>query len=262
MSWVEKRKTVPFEDQPIDGLFFLNGDALARYSKQPWTAGLKQPMIAFSSGIECPLREGYDAVNPFVHLFGELALPLKATRDEALLQAKIIAELAGYAVRAVANAAIEVQGATDAEHFLLVYDPQARLLINVVPLIEKVQSTEPLRSAPLLDRETRERLPALYSGEQLGLEALAQVKFFTPDSNWTWYASEGSPVDEDGYFDTNKEKIDYLFFGLVSGFEVELGYFSLSELEAARGPLGLPIERGLDFEPKTLSSLKALHNNG
>ena len=31
----------------------------------------------------------------------------------------------------------------------------------------------------------------------------------------------------------------------VDGFEKELGYFSLRELESARGPLGLPIERDL-----------------
>jgi hypothetical protein len=53
----------------------------------------------------------------------------------------------------------------------------------------------------LLDQESREKLPGLYSGEEKGLDALAQVKFFTPDSNWTWYASE---------FDGND-----LFFGLV-----------------------------------------------
>lgn len=87
------------------------------------------------------------------------------------------------------------------------------------------------------------------------MNALAQVKFFTPDAGWTWFATEGSPVDEDGYFDTDKPKVDYVFFGLVSGFEVELGYFSLSELEEVRGPLGLPIERDLYFEPKTLGEL-------
>lgn len=42
----------------------------------------------------------------------------------------------------------------------------------------------------LLDDESREKLPPLYSGEEQGLDALAQVKFFTPDSNWTWHASE------------------------------------------------------------------------
>jgi hypothetical protein len=124
-----------------------------------------------------------------------------------------------------------------------------------MPMPERESQGKP----ELLDAETRSRLPELYSGEEKGLDALAQVKFFTPDSNWYWYASEGSYVDEDGYFDTDKEKVDYLFFGLVSGFEIELGYFSLSELEQAHGPLGLPIERDLDFEPKTLRELKEWH---
>src|SRR5688572_5646916 len=114
----------------------------------------------------------------------------------------------------------------------------------------------------LLDAESRSRLPALYSNEKLGLDALAQVKFFTPDGGWTWYASEGSPVDEDGYYDTDKPKVDFIFFGLVSGIEIELGYFSLAELESVRGSLGLPIERDLHFEPKTLRELKALHEKG
>lgn len=66
----------------------------------------------------------------------------------------------------------------------------------------------------LLDEENRLKLPTLRSGEELGLVAKAQVKFFTLDSNWTWYASEFDGED--------------VFFGLVSGFEVELGYFTLS----------------------------------
>ena len=92
----------------------------------------------------------------------------------------------------------------------------------------------------LLDAESRSKLPGLYSQEKKGLEALAQVKFFTPDAGWTWYASEGSPVDEDGYYDTDKDKVDYFFFGLVVGHKIELGYFSLNELQSMRGPLGLP----------------------
>jgi hypothetical protein len=42
----------------------------------------------------------------------------------------------------------------------------------------------------LLDQDSREKLPPLYSGEEKGLDALAQVNFFTPDSSWSWYASE------------------------------------------------------------------------
>ena len=97
----------------------------------------------------------------------------------------------------------------------------------------------------LLDTESREKLPPLYNGEELGLMAIALVKFFTPDSNWTWYASEFDGED--------------LFFGLVSGFEVELGYFLLSELQSVKGSLGLPIERDLYYEPKTLKELMKKH---
>jgi hypothetical protein len=113
---------------------------------------------------------------------------------------------------------------------------------------------------PLLDQETREKLPELYSGEEQGLNALAQVKFFLPGSGWTWYASEGSPVDEDGYYDTDKEKVDFIFFGLVAGLEVELGYFALSQLEEVKSQLGLPVERDLDFEPMSLRDLRVIHD--
>lgn len=81
-------------------------------------------------------------------------------------------------------------------------------------------------------------------------------KFFTPDAGWTWYAIEGSPVDESGYYDTDKEKVDFLFFGLVSGLDIELGYFSLLELKSIRGKFRLPVERDLSFQPTRLSEVK------
>ena len=40
----------------------------------------------------------------------------------------------------------------------------------------------------LLDQESREKLPPLYSGEEKGLDSIALVKFFTLDSLWVWYA--------------------------------------------------------------------------
>src|SRR5690242_12059429 len=64
------------------------------------------------------------------------------------------------------------------------------------------------------------------------------VKFFTPWSNWTWYAVEGEKT----------ENGDWEFFGLVEGHERELGYFTLSELQEVRGPFGLKIERDMFFE--------------
>lgn len=94
---------------------------------------------------------------------------------------------------------------------------------------------------PLLTEQIRKKLPRLYECEIQGLNAVAQVKFFTPDSSWTWYATEFDGED--------------VFFGLVVGHEAELGYFSLSELLSIRGPLGLPIERDLYYVPKPLKEL-------
>ena len=50
-----------------------------------------------------------------------------------------------------------------------------------------------------------------------------------------------------------------LFFGIVSGFELELGYFSLKELKEVKGPMGLPIERDLYYEPKSLRESMEWH---
>ena len=53
----------------------------------------------------------------------------------------------------------------------------------------------------------------------------------------------------------SQDKSWIMFFGLVEGFEKELGYFNLSELEAVRGHLGLPIERDLYWTVKTLEQI-------
>jgi Protein of unknown function (DUF2958) len=108
-----------------------------------------------------------------------------------------------------------------------------------------------------LTKDLVKRLPALYSQEDTP-DPMVVCKFFMPDGGWTWYAIEGSPVDEDGYYDTEKKKVDFLFFGLVSGIAVELGYFSLTALKSIRGKLGLPVERDLYFEPTRLSEIKLL----
>ena len=95
----------------------------------------------------------------------------------------------------------------------------------------------------LLTKKNRADLPALYSQEEtVPEEQIAVVKFFTPDAQWTWYATE---------FDSETG----MFFGLVDGLEKELGYFSLAELQSARGPLGLPIERDMYWTPVKLSEV-------
>lgn len=98
----------------------------------------------------------------------------------------------------------------------------------------------------LLPLEIAATLPPLYSTEAQGLEALAQVKFFTPDGQWTWYAAEFDGADR--------------FYGFVSGIEPEVGYFSLAELRQVRGQLGLPVERDRSFEPTSLRQI--MHERG
>ncbi len=110
----------------------------------------------------------------------------------------------------------------------------------------------------LLTEELRKKLPALYSQEN-NPDPLVVCKFFTPDAHWTWYAYEGSPVDAQGYCDTDREKVDFLFFGFVAGDFPELGYFSLSELQGVRGAFGLPVERDKYFTPQPLSAIGKQH---
>ena len=96
----------------------------------------------------------------------------------------------------------------------------------------------------LMTQEVRTQLPPLYSQEHEA-DPVMICKFFTPDSNWTWYACEFDGED--------------VFFGWVVGFEQELGYFRLSELTTARGPLGLAIERDVHFSPTRLSEIRTWH---
>jgi hypothetical protein len=86
-------------------------------------------------------------------------------------------------------------------------------------------------------------LPKLYSTEH-EKDPTVRCKWFTPDSSWTWYVTEYDPVER-------------LAFGLVDGFEQELGYIALDELEQVRGPLGLRVERDLWFPPTPLSALRS-----
>ena len=97
----------------------------------------------------------------------------------------------------------------------------------------------------LFPTELRQNLPPLYSQEKVA-DPTVHVRFFTPDANWTWYVTEGS-----------QEEDDFIFFGYVIGLEKEWGYFALSELATARGPLGLPIERDLYFQPGPFSQVVA-----
>jgi hypothetical protein len=103
----------------------------------------------------------------------------------------------------------------------------------------------------LLTAEIKKRLPKL--GSQDGKDPSTVpiiVKFFSPWTGWTYWATEGEEIDGG----------DWEFFGLVKGFETELGYFRLSELEEAkRGDLPL-VERDMYFGYD--HTLAEVQNNG
>ncbi len=84
-----------------------------------------------------------------------------------------------------------------------------------------------------------------------GKDPIVYAKLFTPDANWTWYVTEGSPEGD-----------DFIFFDYVIGLEREWGYFALSDLESVRGPPGLPIERDLYFEPIPFSKVMREEERG
>ena len=95
----------------------------------------------------------------------------------------------------------------------------------------------------LLPAEIAADLPALYATEHEA-DPVCHVKLFTPDAGYTLWATEYDPHER-------------LFFGYVrNGFDGELGYVSLDELESVRGPLGLPMERDLYFTPMRLSQVR------
>ena len=79
---------------------------------------------------------------------------------------------------------------------------------------------------------------------------LAPAKVFSPYSNWNWYITE---------WDAETGQC----FGLVEGFERELGYFDLTELAETTVFGGVPaVERDLYWEPKTLGEIKSGSREG
>ena len=103
-----------------------------------------------------------------------------------------------------------------------------------------------LRRHKLMTKELGDTIPALYANENVADydTVLAPAKLFSPHTDWRWYITEWEA--ETG-----------LCFGLVEGFETELGYFDLTELAEATVFGGVPaVERDLYWKPTTLGEIK------
>ena len=102
------------------------------------------------------------------------------------------------------------------------------------------------RGHQMMTQKLAGAIPALGANENARDydQVLAPAKLFSPYSNWRWYITE---MDQQ----TGQ------CFGLVDGFERELGYFDLTELAEATVFGGVPaIERDLYWEPQTLGEIK------
>ena len=84
-------------------------------------------------------------------------------------------------------------------------------------------------------------IPKLYETEEQK-DPIAHIKLFI--DGWTWYIIE---IDKSDY---------NTCYGLVDGFEQELGYFSLSELESISDSYGLKAELDSSFKATRLSKIK------
>ena len=103
------------------------------------------------------------------------------------------------------------------------------------------------RGHQLMTEKLADTIPALGANANVADcdDILAQAKLFSAFSDWTWYITEIDP--ETGQC-----------FGLVEGFEKELGYFDLTELAETTAFGGVPaVERDLYWQPMTLGEIKS-----
>ncbi len=102
------------------------------------------------------------------------------------------------------------------------------------------------RGHQLMTKKLADTIPALGANENAPDydEVLAPAKLFSPYSGWTWYITEMDPATG-------------TCFGLVDGFEKEIGYFDLTELAETTVFGGVPaVERDLYWEPRTLGEIR------
>ena len=115
---------------------------------------------------------------------------------------------------------------------------QGQITINNITDINKNKHS-------LMTAELRSKLPELYATEN-DKDPVIWAHFTAPASGWDWYVTEFDGQDR--------------LFGYVVGFEAELGYFSLSELESVTngcGDTSPAIKLDADWKPLPISEIRA-----
>ena len=93
----------------------------------------------------------------------------------------------------------------------------------------------------LLTKEITKKATKQYD-EGSDMEQMVVAKFFNPIGNGTWYLM--NLADDEDYA-----------WGIVDMFAVEMGSFSMKELQNLELPLNMGIERDKYFEPVKASEL-------
>ena len=93
----------------------------------------------------------------------------------------------------------------------------------------------------LMTKEIKEKAQKQYD-EGSDMEQKVVAKFFDAMGDWKWFLM-------------NMHKDEDYCWGIVDGFAVEMGSFSMKELQNIELPFGLGIERDMYFEPIKASEL-------
>ena len=95
----------------------------------------------------------------------------------------------------------------------------------------------------LMTEEIAETVPRLY-GQDGADDPIVHVHYFSCVNGWDWYLTEFDPRTGEA-------------FGLVEGYDDELGYFSLREMAELNRSMGFAVvERDEHFSPKPLSAVR------
>ena len=121
----------------------------------------------------------------------------------------------------------------------------ALVLLGDVLASEQGDGLASPKVAKILNSPNWEQLPLLYTPEGEGPDALAQVRLIVPGDRRVWYVSAFDGED--------------VCFGLVAELELSYDYFTLSELQALRGPRGETIQCDTAFTPQTLRQLDEMY---
>lgn len=94
----------------------------------------------------------------------------------------------------------------------------------------------------LMTEEIAKTAPRLY-GQDGAEDPTVYVHYFSCVNGWDWWLLEFDGTDE--------------AFGLVEGYDDELGYFSLKEMAELNRSMGFAVvERDERFSPKPLSAVR------